>query len=67
MGPYLSARLCKDFGGMVPIPSWWRLPMKGMVGGPGGRLDLLIFLDLFIKRSFINRAMKMNTKRKNGV
>lgn len=40
--------------------------MKGMVGGPGGRLDFL-FLELFTKRSIINGAMKMDTQRRNGV
>jgi hypothetical protein len=48
------------------VPSWWRFPMKGIVEGPGGRLDLL-FLDLSIKISFINRVMKMNTKSMNGL
>lgn len=40
--------------------------MMGRVGGPGGKLDLLQVLDLFIERSFIDRVMKMKTKNKNG-
>lgn len=40
--------------------------MKGMVRGPGGRLDFL-FLELFTKRCIINRGMIMDTQRRNDV
>lgn len=40
--------------------------MKGIIVGPGGRLDLL-FLEFSVKRSFMDRAMKMDRKRNSGL